>query len=60
MAGEENGIRQMTLRLSDRLYEETKMRADNIGSSHNSYLLMLISLGMKVYTSDEIILRKQG
>ena len=55
---EENRIRQMTLRISEEFYDETKKEADKIGSSYNSFLLMLMSLGMKIYSSDEIILRQ--
>lgn len=56
---EENNIKQMTLRITERLFEETKKEADQIGSSHNSFLLTLIALGMKVYCSDEITLHQR-
>ena len=55
---EENRIKQITLRISEEFYDETKKEADKIGSSYNSFLLMLMSLGMKIYNSDEIILRQ--
>lgn len=55
---EGNSVKQITLRISDKLYEETKKEADEIGSSYNSFLLTLIALGRKVYNCDEIILRK--
>lgn len=56
----ENGddTKQFTMRIPESVFEETKKEAAFIGSSHNSYLMMLIHLGRKVYNSSVMICQK--
>lgn len=48
-------VKQMTLRISKKLHEESKEAADKIGCSHNSFLALMINMGMKAYNGKYII-----
>lgn len=50
-----NDIKQLTIRLPENVFEDTKKEAEECGASHNSYLMMLIHLGRKVYNSNTVI-----
>lgn len=52
MSEEKIAAHQLTVRMAEELFQETKMEADKIGSSHNSYLMLMIKLGMKLYNSE--------
>lgn len=51
----QTAIHQTTIRISEKLFQDSKKEADLIGSSHNSYIALMIKLGMKVYNSDTVI-----
>lgn len=55
---EQVSVRQMTLRISNNLFEETQQEADAIGSSQNSFICMMIKLGLKVYNGQVVIQQK--
>lgn len=48
-------IAKRTLRIEEGLYSQIKQEADRINSSYNSFLMVLIALGLKVYKSDVVI-----
>lgn len=51
----ERSVTERTLRIDNKLYKKVKKEADSIGSTYNSFLMVLISLGLKVYKSDVVI-----
>ena len=55
----EQVTKQITFRISEPLYEKTKLASEEIGSSHNSFLLMLVSMGLKAYNGKYIIHQKE-
>lgn len=55
MEREQTTIRQLTVRMTEGMFQETKEEADQIGSSHNSFIMMMIKLGLKTYNADVII-----
>ena len=52
-------VHQLTMRMSEKLFQDSKMEADLIGSSHNSYMVLMMKLGMKVYNGTAIIQQKR-
>lgn len=54
----ERSVTERTLRIDNKLYKKVKKEADSIGSTYNSFLMVLISLGLKVYKSDVVICRE--
>ena len=48
---EQKVSQQVTVRMPEDLYESIKAEAEQIGSSFNSFLMVLVSMGMKVYNS---------
>lgn len=54
----ERSVTERTLRIDNKLYKKVKNEADSIGSTYNSFLMVLISLGLKVYKSDVVICRE--
>ncbi len=55
---EKTPSRQFTLRIPDEVFEKTKIKADEIGSSHNSFINILIDLGLKLYDGKVVIRRE--
>lgn len=55
MTKEQTTIRQFTLRITEDMYQDAKKEADEIGSSLNSYILLMIRLGIKAYRGKLII-----
>ena len=51
-------IKQITVRISDDLFNEIKKEADQIGSSCNSLMMVLMKLGLKVYNGKVTIQQK--
>lgn len=52
-------LKQITFRISESLFERTKKEAESIGSSHNSFLLVMLQLGLKVYNGEYFSLAKK-
>ena len=48
-------IKQITVRIPEKFFDEIKEEADPIGSSCNSLMMVLMNLGLKVYKGDVVI-----
>ena len=51
-------IKQITMRIPEKFLEEIKEEADQIGSSCNSLMMVLLKLGLKDYNGEVIIQQK--
>lgn len=51
-------IKQITMRIPEKFLEEIKEEADQIGSSCNSLMMVLLKLGLKAYNGEVIIQQK--
>lgn len=51
-------IKQITMRIPEGFLEEIKIEADQIGSSCNSLMMVLLKLGLKAYNGDISIHQK--
>lgn len=51
----EKSISNRTLRIDNGLYQNIKSEADKMSISYNAFMMVLLSLGLKVYKGDVVI-----